>query len=101
MLKILGVADDGTCEGGLFPPGISDFKHAEPSLKFAEPKFGEALLSVYLDANGIVPEAREQWAQAAKSLLDGSKESGIRNSEGSSIAINAGLSDSRQQLTSS
>lgn len=74
------IADDKTCEGGLFPAGSSDFQHATPSLKFSEPAFGDALLSVYLSTSGIVPDAREQWAKAAKSLLDGNTNFAVSDS---------------------
>ena len=67
---MLDDAEDGVCEGGLFPPGYTDFEHGEVGLSIANPHFAAALFDVYAGPGGIVPEARKEWSQGVLSLLD-------------------------------
>ena len=64
------IADDGSGDGGIFPPGFQDWQHANPGLRYTEPAFGEALMDMYIGSGKLVPDAREKWAKAAVLFLN-------------------------------
>jgi hypothetical protein len=65
----LSRAGDGSGEGGLYPPEVTDFQHVKVEIEYPNPAFGAALLDMYLGSGDLVPDARAKWANAAKDLL--------------------------------
>ena len=68
--KIWQYAGNGSGEGGLYLPEVTDILKVKEEIQYAKPAFGEALLDMYLGSGDLVPDAKAKWAHAAKDLLE-------------------------------
>ena len=53
----------------LMPPGDAAFAALQPRERVASPSFAAALYDIWLSPDTPVTGAREQWAQALRTLL--------------------------------
>ena len=61
--------DNASLEGTLFPPGFTDYEHADVPVGLVNENFCRAMFDLYWGPDCVVPDARRQWADAAVELL--------------------------------